>query len=323
MGKRVAVVTDTVFPNLDITRQILSPVVDVNVLEDSSANSIAEATTNADAVLVTYAQITGDIIRRMNRCRIIARYGIGVDNVDVEAATEKGIVITNVPDYCIEEVSDHAVALLLALARKLIPSNARVRNGKWEMSSVVPIRRLRGSALGLIGFGRIAQQVASKSQAFGMRVMAYDPYISAEVLNRAGVQGMGFEALLASADYISIHVPLGATTHHLFGAAAFRQMKDTAYIINTARGGIIDEPALIKALDAHEIAGAALDVLEIEPPSKSHLLGRNDVILTPHTSFYSEESLLELQTKAAEEVTRVLQGKPPRNPVNPKAIACS
>lgn len=320
MGKRVTVVTDTVFPNLDTTREILSHVADLKVLEDSSADSIAEATADADSVLVTYAQITGDIIRQMKRCRIIARYGIGVDNVDVEAATQNAIIVTNVPDYCIEEVSDHAVALLLALARKLTSSNMRVHSCNWEMSSVVPIRRLRGSVSGLIGFGRIAQQVASKLQAFGMRLVAYDPYVPAEILNRARVQGLSFEDLLTSADYISIHVPLAATTHHLFDSAAFRRMKNTAYIINTARGGIIDEAALIKALDAREIAGAALDVLEIEPPSKSKLLGRDDVILTPHTSFYSEESLLELQTKAAEEVALVLDGKPPRNPVNPEVI---
>lgn len=320
MGKPVTVVTDSVFPNLDRTRQILSPVAELRVLEDSSAESVAEATVEADAVLVTYARITGDAIRRMRRCRIIARYGIGVDNVDVEAATYKGVIVTNVPDYCIEEVSDHAVALLLALARKLVLSNVRVHSGKWEMSSVVPIRRLGGSVLGLIGFGRIAQRVASKVQAFGISVVAYDPYVPPEILGRAGVQGLSFAEVLKAADYISIHVPFAATTHHIFDSAAFRRMKDGAYIINTARGGIIDEAALVAALDAREIAGAALDVLEVEPPSDSKLLGREDVILTPHTSFYSEESLLELQTKAAEEVARALAGKPPRNPVQPQVV---
>ena len=320
MEERIVIVTDTVFPNLDKTREILSPATTLKVLEDSKAQSILEATGDADAVLVTYARITGEMIRHMKRCRIIARYGIGVDNVDVEVATQSGIIVTNVPDYCIEEVSDHTISLLLALGRKLISANAHVHDGLWEMSSVVPIRRLRGSVIGLIGFGRIARQVACKLQAFGMKVVAYDPYVPQEVLRRADVQGMNFEDLLSAADYISIHVPLGPSTSHIFNDVAFRRMKNTAYIINTARGGIIDEGALVKALDAREIAGAALDVLEIEPPFGSPLLGREDVILTPHTSFYSEESLLELQTKVAEEVVRVLNGYLPRNPVNPEVI---
>jgi D-3-phosphoglycerate dehydrogenase len=320
MEERIVVITDTVFPNLDRTREILSRATELRVLKDSSAASIVEAVGDADSVLVTYAKITGEIVRQMRRCRIIARCGIGVDNVDVEAATRSGIIVTNVPDYCIEEVSDHALALLLAFARKLIPANARAHHGSWEISSVAPLRRLRGSVLGLVGCGRIAQQVACKAQAFGMRVVAYDPYVPAEVLHGAGIQGISFEDLLSSADYISIHVPLGTTTRHIFDRAAFQRMKNTAYIINTARGGIIDESALVQALDAREIAGAALDVLEREPPVGSQLLGREDVILTPHTGFYSEESLLELQTKAAEEVARVLDGHLPRNPVNPEVL---
>jgi D-3-phosphoglycerate dehydrogenase len=199
-------------------------------------------------------------------------------------------------------------------------SNAQVHGGKWAMSAVVPIHRLRGSVLGLVGFGRIPQLVAPKAQAFGVRVVAFDPYVPAEVFTRAGVESVDFAQLLKASDYVSIHSPLLPETRNLFNADAFRQMKPTAYLINTARGPIVDEVALAAALDAGALAGAALDVMPQEPPVGSPLLGRANVIITPHTSFYSEESLVELQVKAAEEVVRVLGGQAPRNPVNPEAV---
>jgi D-3-phosphoglycerate dehydrogenase len=284
-----------------------------------TAEAIAKAATAADALLVTYAKITAEIIQQMPRCRIISRFGIGVDNVDIPAATDRGIVVTKVPDYCIDEVSDHAMALLLALARKIPFSNAQVHGGKWAMSAVVPIHRLRGSVLGLVGFGRIPQLVAPKAKAFGIRVVAFDPYVAAEVFLRAGVERVAFAQLLNISDYVSIHSPLLPETRNLFDAEAFRQMKPTAYVINTARGPIVDAAALAAALDAGHLAGAALDVMPQEPPVDSPVVGRADVIITPHTSFYSEESLVELQVKAAEEVVRVLSGQAPRNPVNPEA----
>jgi len=256
----------------------------------------------------------------MSRCRIISRFGIGVDNVDVPAATRAGIVVTRVPDYCIDEVSDHAMALLLALARKISIANAHVHAGRWEMATVVPIHRLRGSVLGLAGFGRIPQLVAPKAAAFGLRVVAFDPYVPADVFARSGVEPVDFAELLRISDYVSIHTPLAPETHGLFDAEAFRRMKPTAYIINTARGPIVDEAALARALDAGQLAGAALDVMPNEPPLASPLFGRTNVILTPHTSFYSEESLVELQTKAAQEVVAVLTGQAPRNPVNPDVL---
>jgi D-3-phosphoglycerate dehydrogenase / 2-oxoglutarate reductase len=203
------------------------------------------------------------MIQQMKRCRIISRFGIGVDNVDIPAATQARIVITKVPDYCIDEVSDHAVALLLALVRKIPFSNSQVHAGTWAMSAVVPIHR---------------------------------------------------------PDYVSIHSPLLPETRNLFNDDAFRQMKRTAYLVNTARGPIVDEVALARALDAGALAGAALDVMPQEPPVNSPLLGRANVIITPHTSFYSEESLVDLQVKAAEEVVRVLAGQAPRNPVNPEVL---
>jgi D-3-phosphoglycerate dehydrogenase len=232
-------------------------------------------------------------------------------------------VVTKVPDYCIDEVSDHTLALLLAAARKIPLSNTQVHAGRWEMKAVVPIHRLRGSLLGLVGFGRIPQLVAPKAQAFGLRVLAYDPYAAPDVLARAGVEHVDFSQLLKQSDYVSIHTPLLPETRGLFNAAAFRQMKPTAYLINTARGPIVDEAALAAALDAGQLAGAALDVMPQEPPVSSPLLGRRNVIITPHTSFYSEESLLELQRKASEEVVAVLSGQAPRNPVNPEALDSS
>ncbi len=244
-----------------------------------------------------------------------------MDNVDIEAATHQGIVVTKVPDYCIDEVSDHAMALLLSLVRKIPFSSARAHAGRWEMPAVTPIHRLRGTVLGLVGFGRIPQLVAPKAKAFGMRVMAYDPYVPLNVMEQAGVGRLEFAELLKISDYISIHSPLLPETHHLFSDEVFRQMKPGAVIVNTSRGPVVDEAALARALDSKQLAGAALDVLEQEPPVSSPLFGRDNVILTPHTSFYSVESLEELQTKAAEEIVRVLSGQPPRNPVNPEALA--
>ena len=235
----------------------------------------------------------------------------------------QGIVVTKVPDYCIDEVSDHAMALLLSLVRKIPFSSARAHAGRWEMPAVTPIHRLRGTVLGLVGFGRIPQLVAPKAKAFGLRVVAYDPYVPQAVMDQAGVGKVEFAELLKISDYISIHSPLLPETHHLFSTEVFRQMKPGALIVNTSRGPVVDEAALAAALDAKQIAGAALDVLEQEPPVSSPLFGRDNVILTPHTSFYSVESLEELQTKAAEEVVRVLSGQPPRNPVNPEALAAA
>ena len=321
MASLLVAVSDSVFPNLDQARAVLSKIgADVRLAGDSKPETILGVARDADALLTTYAKITGEMIRQMKRCRIISRFGIGVDNVDIPVATERGIVVTKVPDYCLDEVSDHAMALLLAAARKITLANKQVHAGHWEMRAVVPIHRLRGSVLGLVGFGRIPQLVAPKAKAFGMRVVASDPYIPKSVFDNAGVEGIAFDELVRISDFISIHSPLLPETHGMFNADLFRKMKPTAYVINTARGPIIDEQALADALDAKRIAGAALDVMPQEPPVNSPLFGRDNVILTPHTSFYSEESLVDLQTKAAEEVVRVIKGQMPRNPVNPEVL---
>ena len=321
MPAKLVAVTDSVFPNLDPAGEVLAKIGgELRLAKEPTPEAILEIARDADAVLATYAKVTAAMISQMTRCRVIARFGIGVDNVDVPAATKAGIVVTRVPDYCLDEVSDHTMALLLALVRKIPASNARTQSGRWEMRAVVPIHRLRGTVLGLVAFGQIPQLVAPKAQAFGIRVVTYDPYVSKQTVADAGVQLVDFDELVKISDYISIHTPLLPVTRHLFNADAFRRMKPTAYLINTARGPIIDEAALAAALDRGELAGAALDVMEQEPPSGSPLFGRDNVIITPHTSFYSEESLVDLQTKAAEEVLRVLSGQAPRNPVNPEVV---
>src|SRR5258705_2470721 len=320
-AKYFVAVADSVFPNLDPAKEVLSAIgAELQLAADSSPESVMKLAADADAVLVTYAKINADMIRQMKKVRIISRFGIGVDSVDLDAATQQGIVVTKVPDYCIDEVSDHAMALLLAAVRKIPMATDQVHAGTWKMPNFVPIHRLRGSVLGLVGFGRIPQLVAPKAQAFGLRVVAYDPYVPAEVFAKADVERVEFPQLLKMSDYVSIHSPLVPETKGLFNADAFRQMKKTAYVVNTARGPIIDEAALAAALDAGEIAGAALDVMTQEPPVNSPLIGNREAILTPHTSFYSEESLVELQTKASQEVGSVLSGKPPRDTVNPDVL---
>jgi len=304
MAQRLVAVSDSVFPNLDLARGVVSRVgAELRMATQPTPEGILGVAREADALLVTYAKITAEMIREMKRCRIISRF-----------------VVTKVPDYCIDEVSDHAMALLLSLVRKIPFSSARALAGRWEMPAVVPIHRLRGTVLGLVGFGRIPQLVAPKAKAFGLRVVTFDPFVPQTVLDQAGVERVEFADLVKMSDYISIHTPLLPETRHLFNAEVFRQMKPGALLVNTSRGPVVDEAALANALDAGQLAGAALDVLEQEPPVSSPLFGRDNVILTPHTSFYSVEALEELQTKAAEEVVRVLSGEAPRNPVNPEAL---
>ncbi|MBM3818927.1 MAG: C-terminal binding protein [Acidimicrobiia bacterium] len=316
MGYKIAV-ADSVFPSLDPARDVVSQIGgELALATDKTPEAILKVAGQADALLVTYAKITGDMIQQMPKVRVISRFGIGVDNVDIDAATRQKIVVTKVPDYCIDEVSDHAMALLLAAVRKIPFSNTQVHGGTWKMPEVVPIKRLRGSVLGLVGFGRIPQLVAPKAKPFGFRVVAYDPFVPPDVFRNAGVEGVTLDELLRISDVVSIHSPLTPETKGLFNADAFRKMKQGSYVVNTARGPIVDEAALAAALDSGHIAGAALDVMTTEPPTGSPLLGRGNVIITPHTSFYSDESLVELQTKAAQEVVDVLSGKPARNPVN-------
>jgi len=322
MSRPLVVVTDTVFPSLEPTEQVLAALdAQVTLIPEPTAEAILEAARTADGIVVTYAKVTAEIINGLERCKVISRTGIGVDNVDIDAATARGIVVTRVPDYCIDEVSDHALGLLFALARKIPLANSAVHAGQWSVGLVNPLHRLRGQTLGLVGFGQIPRALVPKAQALGLSVTAYDPYVSAEAMAAEGVKKVDVEQLLVESDFVSVHAPLTPETHHMFNREAFQKMKPSAVLINTARGPLVHEDDLVDALEAGELAGAALDVLEKEPPAAgSGLLGRTDVILTPHTGFYSEESMIDLQTKAADEVRRVLQGEKPRNPVNPQVL---
>jgi len=317
MAQPLIAVTDSPFPSLDPAMAALKRLdPEVRMAKSGSADDILAVARDADAVLVTYAKLPGDLLRQLKRCKAIGRFGLGVDNIDIPAATQCGITVTYVPDYCLHEVSDHAMALLLALARKIPLSDRLVQSGRWEMPAVVPIRRLRGRVLGLVGFGNIPRALAPKAQAFGLRVITHDPFVSRDVVAAAGVENVTFEQLLETSDYVSIHAPLLPATRGLFNAQAFARMKKGALLVNTARGPLVDEAALIAALDSGHLGGAALDVVATEPPAKdSKLLHRDNVILTPHTGFYSVEALEELQTKCASDVARVLSGEKPVYPV--------
>ena len=311
-------VTDSVFPSLEPERLVLAPLgVELRPGQCTSEEEIIALAEGADAILNCYAKMTARVIAGLTRCRIIARYGIGVDNVDLDAATRAKILVTNVPDYCVDEVSDHALAVLLALARRVVAADQAVKGGTWAVVAHKGIRRLRGQTLGLLGFGKIARALAAKAQALGMRVLAMDPYVDAETMARQDVRAVDFETLLAEADAVSIHVPLSPTTRGIIGERELARMKPTAFLVNTSRGGLVDEQAVAAALEAGRLGGAALDVLVQEPPPADHPLRQApNVILTPHLAFYSREAVVELQTKAAEEVARALRGEPPRSPVN-------
>jgi len=318
MAGPVIAVTDSVFPSLDPAKEVLARLNPTYRMSKSvNADDIVAVAREADAVLVTYAKLTREVLTQFTRCKAIGRFGLGVDNIDLVTAKEKGIAVNYVPDYCIREVSDHAMALLLALIRKIPLSNKLVQNGRWEMPAVVPIRRIEGTVLGLVGFGHIPRLVAPKAQTFGIKVIAYDPYAKPEIFRAAGVEGVDFDTLLKTSDYVSMHAPLLPATRGMMNAAAFAKMKKGAYIVNTARGPLIDEPALIVALDSGQVGGAGLDVVTAEPLAKdSPLLGRDNVIISPHTAFYSIEALTELQVKCASDVARVLNGEKAVYPIS-------
>jgi D-3-phosphoglycerate dehydrogenase len=320
MARFLIALTDNVFPSLDPAKAALSKLdYELKQAKSASAEDILAVAKDADAVLVTYAKLTRELLMQYTKCKAIGRFGLGVDNIDLVAAAEKGIQVNYVPDYCIHEVSDHAIALLLALARKIPQSNRLVQSGRWEVPPLTPMHRLTGRVLGLVGFGNIPRMVAPKAQALGLRVIAYDPFAKADVFKSASVESVSFDQLLAQSDFVSVHAPLMPETRGLMNAAAFGKMKKAAAIINTARGPLIDEAALIAALDSGQVGSAALDVVTTEPLAKdSPLLGRDNVILTPHTGFYSVEALNELQTKCASDVARVLSGEKAVYPIKAK-----
>ena len=318
MANPVVAVTDHVFPDLEPTKEALADVgASVNLAESGDPSDILAVARTADAVINCFAQLPGSVIDQFENCRIIARTGIGIDTIDLDTATAKGIVVTNVPEYCEDEVSDHAMALMLALARNVPRGNAQVHAGGWALAELKPMFRLRGRTVGLVGFGKIPRLVAAKAQGFGLDVLAFDPYVNAADATALGVELLELDEMLSRSDFVSVHAPLTPETHHMIGADAFAAMRPGAVVVNTARGGLVDVEALAEALDRGEIAGAGLDVLPDEPPAADlPLYGRDNVILTPHTAFYSEESMVDLQAKAAQQVALVLSGDAPTAAIN-------
>jgi D-3-phosphoglycerate dehydrogenase len=316
-------VTDHVFPNLDQERELLARAghelrFGTNA---TTVNEVREAVAGAQAVLNCYAQMPADVIRELHGCVVIARYGIGLDTIDLDEATAKGILVTNVPDYCVDEVSDHALALILSLARGVTVLDRRVRAGSWNPSDARPLHRLRGRTIGLVGFGRIARALAAKVAPLGFRVVTTDPFVSEEAVRAAGAQLVTLEELLGAADVVSIHAPLTVDNRHLIGERELAMMKPGAILVNTSRGPLIDVDALRAALGEGRLGGAGLDVLEVEPPlADDPLLRRDDLVITPHAAFYSEESLKELQRKAVEQVIDALAGRMPPYAVNAEAV---
>jgi D-3-phosphoglycerate dehydrogenase / 2-oxoglutarate reductase len=318
MPRPLIAVTDSPFPSLDPAKAALARLdPEYRMAKSPAAEDILAVARDADAILVTYAKLPRQLLGELKKCNAIGRFGLGVDNIDLPAAKEFGIAVNYVPDYCLREVSDHAMALLLALARKVTFANRLVQSGRWEVPPIVPLRRLEGQVLGLVGFGNIPRALAPKAKAFGLKVITYDPYVSQDALASTGVETVSFDDLLARSDFISVHAPLQPATRGLMNAKVFAKMKKGAYLINTARGPLVDEAALVAALDSGHLGGAGLDVVTNEPlPKDSPLTGRDNVILTPHTAFYSVEALEELQTKCATDVARVLSGEKAIYPIS-------
>jgi len=313
------VITDCDHPSVEIERKILKDINLELVLSNChTENEVIEVAHDADGIINQCAPMTRRVIESLKKCKIIARYGVGVDNVDVKAATEYKIIVANVPDYCVDEVSTHAMALILACARRITLLDNKIREKKWDFSLAMPLFRTKGKVLGIFGLGNIGREVAQKALGFGFKIIAYDPYASRV---NSGVKLVKFSELLSNSDFISIHSSLTNETRHSFGENELKGMKKTAYLINTARGPIIDAKALYQALKKRWIAGVALDVMEKEPPDwENSLLKLDNLIITPHVSFYSEESYIELKTKVAESVLSVLKGELPRAIVNPQAV---
>jgi D-3-phosphoglycerate dehydrogenase len=273
---------------------------------------------NADGLLNQYALLTRKVLENLPKCKVVSRYGVGVDSVDLKGATELGVVVANVPDYCMDEVSNQTISLILTLLRKTAFLDQKVRSGHWDFRLGIPIYRTKGKTLGLIGSGKIGLEVAKKISNFGMNVISFDPYLEKDP---EGIGLTDMDTVLKESDFISIHCPLNDSTRHLIGEREFRKMEKKPVIINTSRGPIIDEKALIEALREGRISGAGLDVLEKEPPdSENPLLKMENVILSPHIGFYSVESISELKQRTAKNVSDVLMGRWPRSVVNREVL---
>ena len=314
------VFTDYNFSSIDIERQVLSEL-DCDIVEQQTKDeqTLITQCSDADGLIVQYAPLTSRVIEATTKCKVISRYGIGVDTIDIEAATNKKILVCNVPDYCIDEVADHTLAMILALGRKIVPLAQAVVDRKWDAVGVSrPLYNFKNQTLGLVGFGKIPQNLYPKVLNLFGKILVYDPYLKKDKYNLTSVS---FHELVRTCDYISIHCPLIEETYHMFSESQFQIMKPNIYLINTSRGPIVDTKALYFALKNGHLAGAALDVLEEEPPGMEYELVKLDnVIITPHAAFYSESSLENLKYKTALNVAKVLRGEKPINVLNKEVL---
>ncbi len=323
MSKYKVFMTDCIFPDVDIERRILSAAdAELVLASGMDTQTFIREGWDCDAVIAVYANVDATYIGTMEKCRLIIKMGIGIDNIDVDAATRKGIMVANVPDYCIGEVADHTVALFLSGVRKICALDNNVKEGRWDFNDVKPIPRLEGMVFGLFGFGNIAQCVAKRVIAFDMKVLAFDPYLPDDVFESLNVERVrAADMLFSQSDFLSLHAPLTPDTLHIIDAMSIGKMKATAYIVNTSRGPLIKEDDLVAALKSGRLAGAALDVFEKEPlRPDSELAKIPNVLLTPHAAFYSEGSGVELREKAARDVANTLAGSKPRNWLNRRAM---
>lgn len=318
---RSVLVTDYAWPSLDPERRILAGMgVEIVAAETGEEDELVELAPRADALLTNWKPVTARVLAHAPRCLTVARYGVGLDNIDVAAATELGIVVTNVPEFCVDEVSDHALALVLALNRRIVDFVGQTRHGGWDNQAAGAMHRLRGQTLGLIGFGRIARRVAAKAQAFGLVVLAYSPSLAPG--EHDGVTATSFERVLGSSDVVSLHAPLTDSTRHMIGRAQLDLMRPGAFLVNTARGALVDQVALLDAVVSGRLGGAGLDVMDEEPPAADHPLRHAPgVVITPHAAFYSIESINDLQETAAGNVAAVLDGRLPATVVNSDVLA--
>ena len=312
-------ITDHVWPSTDPERAVLEAGgASVVVAPDGEEATLVELARDADAIMTCFAQVTENVVRAAEQCVVIGRFGVGVDNIAVSTATELGIAVTYVPDYCVDEVSDHVIALLHAWNRKIALFDRSVKERGWGSQPLtMRMMRLRGKTIGIVGFGRIGQAVAAKARAFGLNILAADPVVPAETVEDMGGRLVDLPALLAESDFVSLHTPLTDATRNLIGREELAMMKPDAFLINAARGPLVDEVALYEALTGNIIAGAGLDVMVDNTPPQDHpLLSLDNIIITPHVAFFSQESTLELEQRAAAEVVSVIHGRMPDNLVN-------
>lgn len=311
------VITDRWDDDYRIEERILGEHVDEFILLDDVELRDAEVLRTADAILNWRKELPAEVIADLERCRIIARYGVGVDNVDVEAASSAGITVSNTPTYCVEEVATHAVTLMLALSRRITRFDRGMAGGDWKEHHDLPMRRFSTETVGLFGFGNIGQYVCESTTALGADVLVYDPYVEEGTIEEAGAEPVGFDALIERSDTVSVHAPLTTETRGTFASDVFGRMQPSARLVNVARGELVDEVDLLAALANGEIAGAALDVFDPEPPDPDHPIRTHpDVITTPHVAWYSVEANEERSEIAARNVLKALNDGTPPNPVN-------